>query len=555
MPMTSFTWFESLGVVPILTNAGAALAAPVIAWLGSGVAMLFKPRELAGAVRRRPWVPAAALILIVGGYFLFAWLLAAPPGNRNVHAAAAPPVAGASAAQQTDWAKVAIEILRNERDGVYDTRPPVAAGNGGGPTTAAANGNSGATTAPARTTATIFRYDAARCGHDGGPSPLDLKPRWEAYTADEVILSSPIVHEGRVYAASACVEGVINYGALFCLDAATGRPVWRMDNVNGELPQPFFSSPAVSADGKYVVIGQGLHPNKDSELLCVHADTGTLAWRLKTPLHIESSPAIHGDIVIAGAGAIEDPKSHKPLGDPGYVFAVQLSTGKQLWRYTLPDPESSPAISADGIVYIGSGFNGNAVVALRVDGPDDQRLVWKQESPYPVTGPVTLAGDLVLAGAGNSDFVFASDKPEGIVLALDRKTGAVKWKANPGDAVLGAIAVRDGRAICPVRSGEVVALDLADGKILWRQAVSGKSPIVASPAVTATHVYAVSKDGYMAVLDVADGKVIQRLAINDETKPTKNSYGMSSPLVAGGRVFVGTENAGLRCFVGGRVAP
>ena len=40
----------------------------------------------------------------------------------------------------------------------------------------------------------------------------------------------------------------------------------------------FFSSPALTADGKYLVIGQGLHPDYDSELVCIDADAGTVKW-------------------------------------------------------------------------------------------------------------------------------------------------------------------------------------------------------------------------------------------------------------------------------------
>ena len=112
------------------------------------------------------------------------------------------------------------------------------------------------------------------------------------------------------------------------------------------------------------MIGQGLHDDADCDLLCLDASSGAVRWQIKTPLHIEGSPAIFGDMVVAGAGAIEGP-DHKPTTHIGMVIAVRISDGKKLWQYDMNDPESSPAIDEDGTVYIGSGFQGNAVVALR----------------------------------------------------------------------------------------------------------------------------------------------------------------------------------------------
>jgi outer membrane protein assembly factor BamB len=216
------------------------------------------------------------------------------------------------------------------------------------------------------------------------------------------------------------------------------------------------------------------------------------------------------------------------------------------------DPESSPAIH-EGVAFIGSGLNGSGVVALRIaeDLGGKDRLVWKTDTPFPATGSVTLHGDTLLVGCGNGDYVYAAPDPAGIVLALDRKTGNVRWSVPMPDAVLGTIAVHGGIAICPVRNGEVVALDLkSDGKVLWRRRISERSPALAGPAFTGTHVYATTSDGYLSVLGAATGKVLERVYINHESAPGELGLTFSSPLVSGGRVFVGSETGGLRCYAG-----
>ena len=141
---------------------------------------------------------------------------------------------------------------------------------------------------------------------------------------------------------------------------------------------------------------------------------------------------------------------------------------------------------------------------------------------------MTLHEDLVLVGCGNGDFVFAAPDPEGMVLALDRKTGEARWSVPMPDAVLGTIAVRDGVAICPIRNGEIVALDLKSmGKELWRQRISERSPALAGPAFTGTHVYATTSDGYLSVLDAATASGLHPDPGHDRTFPGEPPAGGS----------------------------
>jgi outer membrane protein assembly factor BamB len=303
-----------------------------------------------------------------------------------------------------------------------------------------------------------------------------------------------------------------------------------------------------------LIIGQGLHADRDCSLLCFDAATGRRCWEVKTSLHIESSPAIFGDVAVVGAGAIEG-QDRKPVGDPGYVIAVRIGDGKELWRQAVNDPESSPAVDESGTVYIGSGFNGHAVVAIRSDSDEQlrdkklDRIAWRTPLAQPLTAPITIVDDLVIAGGGNSDVVHSDANARGVAVAIDRKTGAIRWQTPFDDAVLGAIACRDGAAICPSRTGEVTALDLRDGRVLWRTRISGKAPVLAGCAFTGKRVYAVSSDGYLAVLDPKNGRVLEKTYLNDPSKPGAG-LSLSSPHVAGGRVVVGSETGGLQCFTG-----
>jgi len=522
---------DSIAVVPIFVNAGAAILPVVMGAAASVISLLLRPRHLLRACRRHPITTCLLILGVTAAWWGTRWALSRSPGVR----------AEPAKAPKTDWPQVALDILRREETGAL---VPVPA--------------SGPYKPPV--SAIVLGRDFSRRACDGSAAPLGLKLLWRHKGDDCMFLSSPAVSAGRVYAGSCLVDVTGNYGAVVCLDAHSGKVIWQTSGVGEQPFKGLFSSPAMTRDGKYLVVGQGLHDDRDCSLICLEAESGKVRWQVQTPLHIESSPAIHGDMAVAGAGAIEGP-DRIPTSHGGFVLAVRISDGAELWRYDLADPESSPAIGEDGIVYIGSGFNGCAVVALRSQGDAElrerglERLVWRASCPYPVTGAVTLAGERVLVGAGNGDYVYGDPNPAGVVLALDRRSGKVLWQSRMSDAVLGHVAVASGLAICPVRDGQVVALDLSDGRPIWSRQVSGKAPVLAGCALAGSAVYAVSRDGYLAVLDARSGKVLERYSLNDEARPGQMGLCLSSPTVWMGRLFVGSETGGLQCWAGTRVQP
>ncbi|QDU90283.1 outer membrane biogenesis protein BamB [Pirellulimonas nuda] len=549
-----------IAVVPIVVNAGAALFPVILAAVTTFVALLFKPRELLRVCREKPWVPVAVFCLAgLAGLAIAYW--PSHGGSADVAASrrgAAAPATGASSggAVYVDWTAVALARI--------EARDRTATGPAGAQPAAADPPRPVAPEATAaRAAPFIFRVGPQRLGVIGAAPSVGLKklwqhyPRWidesgvESEDTEAMILSSPAVHGDRIYGASCLLDPPDTYGAVFCLDAATGKQLWSVDKAGDEEFKGFFSSPAISADGRSLVIGQGLHPDSECTLICIDTQSGRVRWTLPTPLHLESSPVIDGDTVYIGAGAIEDPATHKALSHPGFVLAASLDDGRELWRHDVADPESSPAVR-DGVLYIGSGFNGNAIVALKTDpaAAAGERQLWRTPTPYPITGAITLLGDLVIAGGGNGDFVYRDPKPAGVVMALDAATGKVAWQADLPDAVLGAVAAGD-RLVCGVANGEVVALDPKDGSRQWASRISGVAPVLAAPAVTDSQVFAVSQDGYLARFDLASGTQLEKLYINSEENPGAQGLSISSPLVAHGRLFVGSETGGLRGYAGG----
>jgi len=519
-----------LAVVPIIINTGAALFPTIMAFLANIAAVVFNPKALSRMLRLHWRLAAAATASLALAAFVGVPLLRPAPLSRNAARA------GTVAATQINWAKVAEDLIAQEKLHQTDTVPVMVA-------SAATN---------------TVAVETPHVASVGGTSPAGLTPLWSFQPEDGLFLGTPAIAGNRIYVSANQTDLGGYTGLLASLDFDTGKPIWQVTEIGKNALPPFFSSPAVTADGKYVVIGQGLHQDRDASLLCFETATGKLHWAAKTPLHIESSPAIFGDMAVVGAGAIEGGDG-KAIGDPGFVFAVRISDGKQLWKQAVNDPESSPAIDSGGIVYIGSGFNGQAVVALRSNSDEElqaqklSRIVWRTPLAYPITAPVTLSGDLVIVGGGNGDMVHSANNPQGLVVALNRKTGQIVWQTKFEDSVLGRIVVRDGMMICPLRTGEVAALAVADGHVLWRSRVSGTAPVLVGGALTKDRAYMVSDDGYLVAFAASTGKMLEKVYLNEQGKPG-SGLSLSSPQVVGNRIIVGSETGGLRTLVGAESA-
>jgi outer membrane protein assembly factor BamB len=521
--------FQIFAVVPIFTNLGATILPMVLAAIGSALAIIFRPRELLRLCRENP-AAVSKSIAVLAVFALCAFLgyhfLA---GDGTKRAVAAHP--------HFDWATIAENLIAQEHAGKIASTSPNTPPSG---TNDAAN---------------VVRPPVASStsATNSPTAPEHLTLLWRFQPDDTMFLAKPAVFADRIYVAGCQSELGSYVGVLACLGAETGQPLWQASEFGDEPLKPFFSSPALTADGKYLVIGQGLHQDRDCSLLCFDTSNGKLQWSVKTPLHIESSPVVQGDLAIVGAGAIEG-KDGQPTSDPGFVFAVRISDGMQVWRQPVNDPESSPTIDGDGITYIGSGFNGSAVVALRSEGDDllrknnAERIKWRRGLDCPIIG-VILAGNLVVANGGNGDLVHSNRNARGLVSALDKATGEIRWSTQFADSVLGAVAVHDDRVFCPARTGEIVALALANGEQLWRTPLSGNAPILAGCVAHGERVLAVSSDGYLGVLDAETGKVIEKVYLNDQAKPS-SGLTASTPLLLGDRMIVGSETGGIRCYVG-----
>ena len=399
----------------------------------------------------------------------------------------------------------------------------------------------------------LFRGNARRTGAaESGGAPLEGGVKWAFASEAKTFYSSPTVVGNRVYATSAEVGVFSNRGAIYCLDADTGGIVWK------SVPEGMratFSSPSVS--GKYLVTGEGLHQVRDGRVTCLDITRGgAVLWTFRTKSHVESSPAIADGRAIVGAG-----------DDGYYCFRLEPDAkGEPVLLWHLPgsqyhDAENDPIVH-EGRAYLGLGINGQAIVC--VDAASGREL-WRVATNAPVFSPPTIARGKLFIGMGHGDFVNSEEvvianeleslraagqtpaeleaakarlQPGGEAWCIDLATHQVDWKYKTDSSVLGAIVAGEDRLFIASRGGTVYSLGF-DGKPLgtW----NAHAPIIASLALTASHVYAVTESGRLFALEQSS------LQPAWETRLGNAGTFLSSPAIARGHIYAGSPEDGLLC--------
>ena len=158
-----------------------------------------------------------------------------------------------------------------------------------------------------------------------------------------------------------------------------------------------------------------------------------------------------------------------------------------------------------------------------------QTLVWSAPVGQGQSQRYRIAAAPVVAGGR----VFTLDSRAR--LTATGTNGATLWATEivrPGDRADDAsgagLAVEGGRVFATTGFAELVAVDAASGKVIWRQDFD--AGVGGAPAVADGVVYALARDGSAWAIDAADGKVIWQVA---GTPAVAGMSGVSAPAIAG----------------------
>src|ERR671917_185093 len=207
-------------------------------------------------------------------------------------------------------------------------------------------------------------------------------------------------------------------------------------------------------------------------------------WTFEAGESIESSAAIVGGTVYVGS-------------QKGELVALSLDNGSVYWKYSTGSPigESSPAYSGGGLY---TGHVRGGVNRLKADG---------------------------MAFIAGCDEVFR---------AIRISDGKELFNVSSGAYTGASPALRGGSAFYGTFDNEVLGVNLAERKIAWRyEHPQRKFPFYSSAAVTSTRVVLGGRDKMVHGLTLA-GKAAWTFTTRARVE--------SSPAIAGGRVFVGSND-------------
>ncbi|MFG1179935.1 methanol/ethanol family PQQ-dependent dehydrogenase [Xanthobacter sp. V2C-9] len=142
--------------------------------------------------------------------------------------------------------------------------------------------------------------------------------------------------------------------------------------------------------------------------------------------------------------------------------------------------EGSPLV-VDGVMYVHTPFP-NIVYALDLD--HDGRILWKYEPKQDRTVTAIMCCDLINRGLAYAEGMVFLHQADTTIVALDAKTGAVRWKVANGDPKKGESSTA---TVMPVKDklivgiagaefgarGHISAYNLKDGTLAWRAYSTG----------------------------------------------------------------------------------
>ena len=243
--------------------------------------------------------------------------------------------------------------------------------------------------------------------------------------------ATPTYADGLVYALG-------GRGELRCLDAATGKVVWRVnilqDNNADNLRWGMAGSPLVHGDAVIVLPGG----SRNGYIAAYDRRTGKRLWSALNDQTAYASP-IH--VTLQGVPQYVVVSASRVMG-------VSVDRREVLWEFpwsTGHDASAAqPVVIGDNRVFYSSGYGGGAVVVelTKLGGKFDVKEVWRNIRMKNRQSSSVL----------HQGFIYGLD--EGILACVDAATGNVKWKA--GRYGHGQILLADGHLVITTEDGELV---------------------------------------------------------------------------------------------------
>jgi len=293
--------------------------------------------------------------------------------------------------------------------------------------------------------------------------------------------STPTVNDGKVYLLTPDL-------VAHCLDAATGRSIWKRDLIKQHHGRNigWNSAASVAIDGNLLFVAGG---GAGESLLGLNKNSGAVVWKTGDEMMTHSTPVV---------ATIHNQRQGVFFMQSGLV-SVAAKTGKLLWKYPFRYSVStaiSPVVSGD-IVYLSAGY-GIGSAACRIS---------KQGSGFTATK--------LWFSPGNEPVVSHWSTP---VCKDGYLYGMFGFKI--------------------FKTGPMKCVELATGKIMWSQAGFGQGNVI----LVGNRLVALAEDGNLVIVEAtpeAYKEIARTRAFQDKC--------WSTPAFADGKIYVRSISQGI-CF-------
>jgi outer membrane protein assembly factor BamB len=329
------------------------------------------------------------------------------------------------------------------------------------------------------------------------------------------------------------------------------------ENVAWKAPYGGRSSPVVFGDRLYLQNTSGSGATMQERLMALHADTGKVLWEYKYNLFTSDVPPHR----IAWASPAVDPASGNVYAFSGNGLLMSFSPqGKLLWERSLPEEfgmwtthggrVSSPVIDGQQLIVSGLTFlwgqhAGGAHRFISFDKSSGKTLWISAPEGRPTD---TIYANPFIAAVNGTRLMFSGGS-DGAMHAIKVATGEGVWNWPVSQRGLNTAALVLGPDVIVTHSEEnlgtsemgMLAAVPADSKGALtdkdaRWIVRGVQAGYASPVSDGERIYVLDNGGVLFAFDAKTGKQLWHQTLGTIAK--------ASPVLADGKLYVGTENTG-----------
>ena len=344
---------------------------------------------------------------------------------------------------------------------------------------------------------TMYGHDAQNSRYSTSDAPDTKNILWSSPT-NEKIISSPAVVDDKVFV------GSYDYN-VYCFNSQTGDVVW-----NYTTGDSVRSSPAVYNGLVYVY-------SNDGNLYYLNADDGTYVDSYSIGGTISSSPTVAYDKVFFTSAN-------------GKIFCFEADSATEVWNVSVGSDVVSTVAVANDCVYVSSTV-GDIFCLSAGDGSE----IWMYTSGSLTLSSPAVVDDKVYLGS-MSPSIYCLD-----AIGNGDGTTDLIWDYPVTGTIQSSPAVAEGMVFLNTKNS-MYCLDAGDGSEQWTYDTGNAFMYQSSPAVADGKVYFCSGTtfGTIFCLNITNGNLIWKHDINAGIK--------SSPAIANGNLYVGSEDFNLYCF-------